>query len=199
MDLDKAPFFVTLAVAIAGWTANHIVERTTSSPTLEYVALHSTTNSSSNAAQAKSQSYRLTNLTRSTTLKNLTVVFIAPAGTKILDDSTEVVPIPPAFEGNEPWKFRGAMARYVFPKIHPGWTFRVTVGYTGDRPPVLRFESEDSVYAVKPNWETFIVRRELWILLAIGGFWSLFIFWYVVANLRAYISKPRSNGEPERR
>lgn len=191
MALDKAPFFVTLAVAIAGWSATYVVGRITGAPTLEYEALQPVAHPSKAEPAAKLQTLRLTNLTRSTTFKNLTVVLLAPRGTKLIDETTEIVALAPAFEGNEPWKYRGGMARYVIPKVHPGWTYLVRVGYVGDKAPVMRFESEDSIYTTKPSWETFVVRREVWILLAIGGFWSLFILGYVVANVKEYLAASR--------
>jgi hypothetical protein len=192
MDLDKAPFFVTLAVAVAGWSATYVVGRITGSPTLEYEPGQSVSAPLPSEPKAKSQTVRLTNLTRSTTFKSLTVVLMAPRETRILDEATEIVAVPPAFEGNDPWKYRGGMARYVIPRVHPGWTYLVRVGYVGDRPPVLRFESEESIYATRPNWETFVVRHEVWILLAIGGLWSLFVFAYLVQNVHAYIAQGRS-------
>lgn len=193
MDLDKAPFFVTLAVAIAGWSATYVVGRITGAPTLEYEASQPVASPTSSESAAKLQTLRLTNLTRSTTFKNLTVVLLAPRGTKVLDDKTEIVALPPAFEGNEPWRYRGGMARYVVPKVHPGWTYLVRVSYVGDTPPVMRFESEDSIYTTKPNWETFVVRREVWILAAIGAFWSAFILLYLVANVKEYLANQRGS------
>lgn len=195
MDLDKAPFFVTLAVAIAGWSATHVVDRVIGAPTLEYEAAESMASPLPHEPNAKLQTLRLTNLTRSTTFKNLTVVLMAPRGTKVLNETTEIVAVAPAFEGNDPWKYRGGMATYVIPKVHPGWTYLVRVGYVGDRLPILRFESDDSIYTTRPNWETFIVKREVWILCAIGGFWSVFILWYLIGNVRQYLAvrQPQSS------
>lgn len=192
MDLDKAPFFVTLAVAIAGWSATYVVGRITGSPTLEFEQYQPVANPMQSEPKGMSQTLRLTNLTRSTTFKNLSIVLMAPPGTKILDETTDVIAVPPAFEGNEPWKYRGGMARYVIPKVHPGWTYRVRVGYVGDKAPVLRFESEDNVYTTRPNWETFVVRHEFWILAGIGGFWGMFVVGYLVANVRQFLTALRT-------
>ena len=74
MDLDKSPFFVTLAVAIAGWSATYIVGRITNSPTLEYQISSPVEAVAPKPPRAKYQSVRLTNLTRSSTFKSLTVV-----------------------------------------------------------------------------------------------------------------------------
>jgi hypothetical protein len=147
MDLDKAPFFVTLAVAIAGWSATYVVGRITNSPTLEYQVSQPVASPMGRASDAKTQTIRLTNLTRSSTFKNLTVVLVAQGGTLILSEATEIIPLAPAFEGNEPWRHQGGMARYTIPKMHPGWTFIISVKYFGDKSPALRFESEDTIYS----------------------------------------------------
>lgn len=180
MDSDKAPFLVTLALAIAGWSATYIVGRITNSPTLEYEISQPSASPTPTHPDAKNLTIQLTNLTRATTLKNLTVVFIAQGNTKILGELTEMQPIPPAFEGNDPWKHRGGLAQYTIPKVHPGWKFSVRVGYVGDKPPTLRLESEDPIYSTAPSWETWFVRYEVWVFvgMALWLFVSVvFYFW----------------------
>lgn len=173
MDSDKVPFFVTVALAIAGWSATYIVGRITNSPTLEYEISQPSALESKEYPEAKSLTIQLTNLTRATTFKNLTVVLIAPGRTKILGDLTEMRPIPPAFEGNDPWKHQGGFAEFTIPKVHPGWQFLVLVRFIGDKPPILRFQSEDSIYSTEPSWETWFVRYEAWVFVGIAGLWLL--------------------------
>lgn len=188
MDSDKVPFFVTLALAIAGWSATYIVGRITTSPTLEYEISQAVANPSEKQPNAKSITVQLTNLTRTTTFKNLTVVFMAQGNTQILGNITEMQPIPPAFEGNDPWKYRGGLAQYTIPKVHPGWRFSILVGFIGDKPPTLRFESEDPIYMTEPSWETWFVRHEVWFFVGIAGIWLLatFLFYWQ----RLIIRKP---------
>lgn len=173
MDSDKTPFLVTLALAIAGWSATYIVGRITNAPTLEYEISQPSASPTPTNPDAKNLTIQLTNLTRSTTFKNLTVVFIAQGNTKILGELTEMQPIPPAFEGNDPWKHRGGLAQYTIPKVHPGWKFSVRVGFVGDNPPTLRFESEDTIYSTAPSWETLFVRYEMWGFAVIALTWLL--------------------------
>lgn len=197
MELDKAPFVVTLAVAIAGWSATHIVDRVTGSPTLEFNASEPVAASNSSVSDSKTQTIQLTNLTRATTFKDLTVILVARGNTRIIDEMTEILPRPPAFEGDEPWKYQGGMARYTIPRMHPGWTFAVRVGYTGNSPPVLRLESPDTVYSTSPNWETFVVRNELWILSAIALIWGLFVALYLFQNWRQFSDSRRQSAGAE--
>jgi hypothetical protein len=193
MDLDKAPFFVTLALAIAGWAATHAVGRITGAPTVEYESRPSVSAPLPSEPKAMLQTVRLSNLTRSRTFKNLAIVLMTPQGTKILDETTEIVAIAPAFEGNDSWQYRGGMARYVVPKVHPGWTYLVRIGYVGERPPVLHLESEESIFVTRPTWETFLVRREVWVLLAIASFWALFVLLYLVPNVWTYVRQLRTS------
>lgn len=185
MDSDKVPFYMTLVLAMAGWSVTYIIGRIASSPTLEYKVSPPTAVQSKEHPNAKKLTVELANLTRTTTFTNLTVVFISPTGTKILGDATEVHRVPPAFEGNEPWKLRGGLAQYTIPKVHPGWRFDVQVGFTGEKPPLLGFESADPIYSAEPSWETKFVRNEGGIFAGLLGVWVLVIGWFFWGKLRA--------------
>jgi hypothetical protein len=195
MDTDKVPFIVTLALAIAGWSATYLVGRITNSPTLEYSVSQPVDSPTSEWPGARRLDVRLTNLTRSSTFKNLTVVLMAPQGTTIHGDTVEMHPVPPAFEGNEPWKQRGGLVQYTIPKVHPGWAFDVSLHFSGDRPPVVRFESEDPVYTTAPSFETWFVRHELLVFLLLAAAWLLAMALHHLTR-RAVVTAPPASTVP---
>jgi hypothetical protein len=184
MGSDKAPWIITLALAIIGWASNSIIERVTGAPTLEYTIDAPVPAGASAPKDARILRVHLTNLTRATTFKDFAVVFMSPPGTTIVGELTEIHPLPPAFEGNEPWRHRGGMATYVVPKMLPGWQFVAQVGYVGPHPPALRFESGDTVYATPPTWETKYVRNEIWFLGSFGALWAVIVVIYIFRSLR---------------
>jgi len=194
---DKIPLVVTLAVAIVGWSATYVVGRITSAPTLEYEVSDPSPVQIVGQPGAQRMRVRLANLTRAATFKNLTVVLLAPKETTLLGDAIEILPLPPAFEGNEPWKLRGGMARYTIPKVQPGWEFVVQVAFTGKVPPVLRFESDDSVYTTVPTWETRFVRYEVWILAALAAVWASVIAMFVLVSFGVSLRRKRPTCNPE--
>ena len=156
-----------------GWAATHVVDRLTSSPILEYAIVKARSKPAFGPPQLKQLGIVLTNLTRDTTFKNLGIVLVAPEGTEIVGEWTEMHPSPPAFEGNEPWRQQRRRFQYTIPSVHPGSEFFIKVGYVGEAAPVLRFESSQPLFATRRNLETWFVRHETGFLAMLCGFWLL--------------------------
>ena len=101
MDLDKAPYFVTLALALLGWSANHVVNRIIDAPTLEYQIQEATVESDGAGKSHRVQRITLTNLTRKQTFDDLSVILVSRRGSPLASEHLQLKPIPPAFEGDE--------------------------------------------------------------------------------------------------
>lgn len=198
-DVDKAPFFVTLAVAIVGWTASYVVERVTKSPTLEYERIVQEALPTKGEPEARVVRYKITNLARDTAFKDLKVILMAPDKTRLVQELTEIHPFSPATEGDEPWEFKKvSRATYTIARVQPNWSYEIQAGYVGENPPRLRFSTEETIYATRPNWETFCVRREPWIILAIAIFWGGFVVWYAISRIvQSFRGRPRFNAHRE--
>jgi hypothetical protein len=191
VDLDKAPYFVTLALALFGWSANHVVNRITDAPTLEYRIEEPKEEKSTSGQPLWTQNITLTNLTRKQTFENLSVMLIARKGSTLASDQLKLRPVPPAFEGDDSWESEGGRATFTVPKLHPGSSVQVVSAYTGDKPPVFRIKSQGTVFATKANWETWFVRHEIYILTPLALVWAMVISVYAYSNLSLY-RKPDS-------
>lgn len=196
MDLDKAPYFVTLALALFGWSANHIVNRITDAPTLEYRIDEPTQDDSTPSRAFWTQRITLTNLTRKQTFDNLSVILVARKGSTLASDHLQLRPVAPAFEGDESWESEGGRATFTVPKLHPGSSVQVVSAYTGKSPPVFRIKSQGTVFATRANWETWFVRNEIFILTPLALVWALVIAVYAYSNISGY-HKPA--GTPTKR
>lgn len=196
MELDKAPYFVTLALALFGWSANHIVNRITDAPTLEYRIDEPTQEESKVGKALSTQLITLTNLTRKQTFENLSVMLVARKGSTLDSDRLQLRPLAPAFEGDDSWESEGGRATFTIPKLHPGSSVQVVSAYTGNNPPVFRIKSQGTVFATKANWETWFVRNEIFILTPLAFVWALLIAAYAYSNLSDY-RKP--TGTPMKR
>jgi hypothetical protein len=165
MFSEKAPYVVTVILAVLGWSVTHVVDRVTGNPILEYRV---------ESESAGREAVTIQNVTRDHTFRNLTLVFTADIAGSIT--SVSVIPFEPAFEGDEPWLIHGRTAQFTFPQLQPGWKFQIKLGYTGTQRPRLRFElREGTLRATEWSLETFFLANEVCILLLILVAWVLFL------------------------
>ena len=188
MDLDKAPYFVTLALALLGWSANHVVNRIIDAPTLEYRIQEATVESVGEGKSHRVQRITLTNLTRKQTFDDLTVILVSRRGSPLASEHLQLKPIPPAFEGDESWEAEGGRATFTIPRLHPGNSVYVISAFQGKSPPVFRIKSKGTVFATSANWETWFVRNEVVVLTPLAILWALFIGAYALGNWLSYRS-----------
>jgi hypothetical protein len=188
MDLDKAPYFVTLALALFGWSANHVVNRIIDAPTLEYQIQDVTVESTAQGKSHRVQRITLTNLTRKQTFEDLSVMLVSRKGSPLESEHLQLRPIPPAFEGDDSWEAEGGRATFTIPKLHPGNSVQVVSAFQGENPPVFRIKSKGTVFATNANWETWFVRNEVLVLTPLAILWALIIGLYAYGNWSSYKS-----------
>jgi len=134
MFAEKAPYIVTLIVAGLAWTITHVVDRLLATPLLTY---HSQITESSGK---KSLYLTLKNIARDKTFRNVRLILTAASGDLLTDAA--VIPIQPAWEGEEPGTLAGRTFDYKFSEMQPGSQFEVSVTFGGSDPPTLRMSTE---------------------------------------------------------
>ena len=193
MDLDKAPYFVTLALALFGWSSNQVVNRIVDAPTLEYHIPDTLETLVSDGKTYHVQRITLTNLTRKKTFEDLSVILVSRKGSPLEAKLLRLRPVAPAFEGDESWAEEGGRATFTIPKLQPGGSVQVFSAFIGDNPAVFRLKSKGTVFATKTNWETWFVRNEILILTPLALVWAIVILLYMHRNwlsYRAAVAKP---------
>ena len=178
MASDSTPLFITLAVGVLGWTLAHIVDRVESSRAVTYSIEHTSSGASSSIA------ITIKNIAEDKTFSDFTVVLAAPQGGSFTDAG--ILPVEPAFEGDEPWRLSGRTAQFTIPAIHPGWEFHIVGHYTGTGKAAVHFVAGNrgTIRAVKPSFETFLAESEPEILYALVGMWLMVLVAYFVLRPR---------------
>src|SRR5579862_4471686 len=162
--MADTPIIVTLAIGVLGWTLTHIVDRIEGSPALKYSTEHQVSGANSTI------SLTIKNITDDKTFRKLTIVLAAPPQSTFKD--ARILPIEPAFEGDEPWQLAGRAAKFTIPAIQPGWEFKITGQYSGSGQAVVRFETADStIRALEPSIETCLAESESKILYVLVIVW----------------------------
>lgn len=156
---DSAPFFVTVVIAATAWTFTHAAERLSKTPYLKYSV------EDIKADDKRSTYIKISNITRDKTYKNVNLLVTASPKDTITGGS--VIPYQPAFEGDQSWTVAGRTFAFSFPAIEPGWKFDVSILHRTDDPVVIRLSTFDSqsIYAVRPSLETYLVENEMMIIL----------------------------------
>ena len=162
MFTDKAPYIVTLIVAGLAWTLTHIVDRLLATPLLTYQQ-----QIIENGGK-KSLYLTLRNITRDKTFRNVRLIVTATPGGTIIDAS--VIPIQPAWEGDQPGTMAGRTFAYTFSEMQPDSQYEVSVTYGGSDPPTLRMASDGTISFVHRSWETWVVENEISLLAYLLGF-----------------------------
>jgi hypothetical protein len=158
---DKAPYAVTLVVAALAWTITHIVDRLLATPIVTYER-----QIIENSGK-KSVYLTLKNITRDRTFRDVHLILTASPGGSITE--TAVIPIQPAFEGNQAGTTVGRTFDYTFPEMQPGSQLEISATFTGRDQPTLRMSAQGTIAFVRPSWETCIVENELPILAWLVG------------------------------
>lgn len=176
MDTGKAPFLVTIALAVIGWAAIHVEDRVVNSPTIEFYPRTEIRYHQSILV------IRLTNLTDNVTFSGLLLELFPPKGTTI--GPLRVVPVEPAYQGSEPAiNDDGKSARVQFAEIQPGGVFYAYASYKGLRRPYIEIELPNGTARITtPSPETWIAQNEVKILMGLAAFGVLFILVYYLVQ-----------------
>jgi hypothetical protein len=159
---EKAPYVVTLIVAALAWAVTHIVDRLLTTPLLTYRS------QIIQGAGNKSLYLTLKNITKDKTFRNVHLIITSAQGEVMRDPA--VIPIQPAWEGDQPWTLSGSTLEYNFSEIQPGSQFEVSVTFAGREQPTVRMSSENTIDFARPSWETWIVENENFLLACLLGF-----------------------------
>ena len=179
MSSDKAPFFVTLVLAIIGWAVAHIVDRVVTAPTIEFRT------STLHQDGQKILGVTLTNLTADKTFRGLRLVLVSPPGGTI--QLMEVFPVEPAFEGDEPATVESnsvrSSASFRFAEIQPEGSLEARASYRGQMPRIRITLDSGTARLVRPSIETWLARHEFGVfcglvllgvlLLGATGIWRI--------------------------
>jgi hypothetical protein len=166
MFSDKAPYIVTILLAALTWSLTHFADRLLATPMLRYEI------QDLSSQDRKTQFLTFKNITRDKTFRDVHLILAAPADGLFTEGA--IIPIQPAWEGDQPYQMAGRTFEFTFPEIQPGWTIEVSVGYTGSSPPTIRLSStKQTIYAVTPSAETFLVEHELGILIGLAVTWAV--------------------------
>jgi hypothetical protein len=169
---DKAPYIITILMAALTWSLTHIVDRLLATPMLRYEVR----NQSTQGRQTQYWTFR--NITRDKTFRDVRLLLTASADGLFTEGA--VIPVQPASEGDKPHQMAGRTFEFTFPELQPGWKIEIFVSYTGTAPPSIRLSSTNqTIYAVMPSVETFLVEHELGILLLLVGVWTFAILVWV--------------------
>jgi hypothetical protein len=182
MASDNTPFIVTLVIGVLGWTLSHIADRIEQSPAIKYSLTQETVGPNSWV------NLDIKNITENKKFKNLTIVLAAPDKSSFKD--AQIVPRPPAFEGDAPWRLAGRTAQFTIPAIQPGWEFHIMGEYNGTGKAVVRFISDDSesvVRAIEPSIETWLAEYESDILYGLVIVWLLVLTGHLLFRYRAKV------------
>jgi hypothetical protein len=114
------------------------------------------------------------NITRDKRFRDVRMVLTASADGLFTEGS--VIPAQPASEGDKPYQMVGRTFEFTFPALQPGWKIEIFVEYTGSSPPSIRLSSSDqTIYAVTPSVETFLVEHEIGVLIGLALTWMILL------------------------
>jgi hypothetical protein len=165
MYSDKAPYIVTVIIAVLAWSLTQVVGRLLATPMLRYSI------EENSGAGDKTQYIRLKNITRDKTFRNLRLVVAAPPGGE-LTQRPHVIPSEPAWEGDQPGSFAPRTFEFTFKEIQPNWTFEVAIRYRGPEQPRVRMSNPDAtVFIVQPSIQTWLVEHEFEVFVALVIIW----------------------------
>jgi len=154
---ESITILLSSILAVEGWLLTHIADRINQSPLLEYRVDHE------EGGEGRKLILQVQNLSRNISYKNLDIVVTAGRGGTI--ESTEVVPVVPASEGDEAPVEAKYSSRFTIPNLMPSSIVRAYIAYKGTDP-FFRLSSNDQpIMAVQPNAETFIARHEVVLLI----------------------------------
>jgi hypothetical protein len=177
MFSDKAPYLVTLIVAGLAWTITHLADRLLAAPLLTY---HSQI-----LASAGKKSFYLTfkNITRDKTFRNVRLILTAARGDVLTEAA--VIPVQPAWEGDQPGTTAGRTFEYTFSEMQPGSQFEVSVVFGGPDRPTLRMSTDGTINIMTPSWQTYVVENEVWMLVWLFAIGLLLLFVASVISSRS--------------
>jgi hypothetical protein len=168
MFSDKAPYIVTILMAALTWALTHVADRLLATPMLQYEVQ----DLSSQGRQTQYLTFK--NITRDKTFRGVHLVLTAPADGLFTQGA--VIPVQPASEGDKPYQLVGRTFEFTFPELQPGWKVEISVDYTGSGRPSIRLSSSDqTIYAVKPSLETWLVEYDLEVLLGLAVLWIVLL------------------------
>lgn len=187
MLTEKAPYIITLIVAAVAWSLTHIADRLLATPLVTYQE-QIVENSGK-----KSLYLTLKNITRDKTFRTIHLIIAAPPGGSITDRA--VIPIEPAWEGNQPGTLEGRTFAYTFPELQPGGQLEVSVTYTGSDRPTLRMSADGTIDFVKPSWQTWLAENEITILAWAVGIGIVALVIATILGSVASSQEPEQNPE----
>jgi hypothetical protein len=179
---EKAPYIVTLIVAGLAWTITHIVDRLLTTPLLTYQS-----QIIENGGK-KSLYLTLKNVTREKTFRNVRMILTAAHGDLITDAA--VIPIQPAWEGDQPGTLSGRTFDYTFLEMQPGSQFEVSLTFGGSDQPTVRLSTDGTISFVHPSWETWLVENEIYVLAWVLGVGIILL---LVTTVLASRDRPRGH------
>ena len=165
MFSEKAPYVVTIMMAGLAWALTHLADRLLETPMIKY---------SIEMVGESTEYLKFKNITRSKTFRNLKIILTASADGRII--SGAVIPVQPAFEGDQPYQVAGRTFEYSFPEFQPGWQIELSVEYAGSSKPSLRLTApEQIIYAITPSAESYIVENDIYILGCFAISWVVLL------------------------
>jgi hypothetical protein len=179
---DKAPYIVTIVMAGLAWTLTHIVDRLLTTPLLSYQIQQL------QGDGKKSFYLTLKNITRDKTFHNLRIIITAAADSLLTEPA--IIPVQPASEGDQPFSLEDRTLDFTFPEIQPGWQFEISAGFQGEKIPTLRMSlmGDQTLYAVTPSLETFLVEHDIGLLFALVVLWIAALV--IILSIQYFSSAP---------
>jgi hypothetical protein len=178
---EKVPYLITVLFVSVGWVITYSVDRVNNSPTVIY------TTSERDSGQTRFFTVEIRNATRTVRLTNLVVsVRLEGKDSHSIIQHVAIEPMPPAWNGNQaPSGASGDMADFPIEYLQPGWCFQLITQFSGaDVPKVYLTKSPDPVRFVEPTIETWFLRHEMTILIAMLGVYTGLIVLIIVYTFR---------------
>lgn len=178
---DKAPYLVTLIVALLGLTIEHAGSHLTGVPIIEY----------SCGVRSGIARCSLVNLSRTTMLNDLHLSVIPASQTLGEITSAGVAWHPPSAPpnlqaGQQFFTFTRASAEYAHIPLAPGASITLVAGVVNDTAVNLRVSADTDVRLERASLITYAMKNELPILFVLVGLWLTLL----IAGIMTYILWP---------
>jgi len=185
---SSAPYVLTILFASVGWGITHAVDRVLKSPALEFRPKVSELDSSQ-----KKFRVQIENISRDRSFSDLEFVFLLdPKQSGRFVSSPSVIPVSPAWEGDQAPEQKDHSVVFPIPMVHPGWLLTLEAQYTGPQQPAFRLrKSGQPVRLVTPSAETFFVKHEI---SFIGG---TILLWLIVVVVIISTQPPVTQPPPK--
>lgn len=183
--IESFPLLITLILGMTGWLVNHLVDRITIKPLLEYSFVEKSINDS-----IKKYTYRFENVTNNQKFDSLDLILISKKDNlekNLIGDSitdfkySSVKLISNAYLSHV---INSDHVQFTIVKMQPKMVAQASFKLKKGSVPVLTYRSQETLSVRESNLETYFLKNETIIMLCLLGVYLSIMLIYIIKNFK---------------